>query len=66
MKRVTSVALLLILCAAFVFATPYEEILQKAMTNSPDMQNDEIVYQKSLMKQKQNDLDDIPQVKRSA
>ena len=62
MKRVTSVALLLILCAAFVFATPYEEILQKAMTNSPDMQNNEIVYQNSLLTQQQNDLDDVPQV----
>ena len=29
------------------------------MTNSPDMQNNEIVYQNSLLTQQQNDLDDF-------
>ena len=58
MRRSISAVAVVLLCAGMLFATPYEEILNRAMENSPQMKNVELTYLNSLLTQQQNDLDD--------
>lgn len=58
MRRSISAVAVVLLCAGMLFATPYEEILSRAMENSPQMKNVELTYLNSLLTQQQNDLDD--------
>ena len=58
MRRSISAVAVALLCAGMLFATPYEEILSRAMENSPQMKNVELTYLNSLLTQQQNDLDD--------
>lgn len=63
MKRMLSVLSLVVLGASLLCAaTPYSEILSRAMANSPQMQNNELSHQNSLLTQQQNELDDVVQV----
>lgn len=62
MRRSISAVAVALLCTGMLFATPYEEILSRAMENSPQMKNVELTYLNSLLTQQQNDLDDAVKV----
>ena len=62
MRRSISAVAVALLCAGMLFATPYEEILSRAMENSPQMKNVELTYLNSLLTQQQSDLDDAVKV----